>query len=285
MSKAPAYQRESRIQVTDGSELFIRDWLPAGELQQPQACIIILHGLGEHCGRYDVLAGFLVERGFAVRTFDHRGHGQSDGARADLPNPLAMVQDAELLINDFAAQCQTQPILFGHSMGGLFAARLATARTVNLRGLILSSPALALRLGHFDLLFLRMMSMLAPHLAISHGLKPNRLSHDPAVATAYENDPLVHKKITPSLLNGMLAAIAYTQSRAPLLAIPTLLLVAEDDYLVNPQGSRDFFEALPSKLGTAHFYPGFYHEILREVGAAQVFNDLQDWLSARHFIV
>ena len=285
MTNLPAVQRESRIQVTDGSELFIRDWLPVGELQAPQACIVILHGLGEHCGRYEALAEFLAQRGFAVRSFDHRGHGQSDGARADLPDPLAIVHDAELLINDFANQCQTQPILFGHSMGGLFAARIATARTVNLRGLILSSPALGLRLGRFDLLFLRMMSVLAPHLAISHGLKPNRLSHDPAVATAYENDPLVHKKITPSLLNGMLTAIDYVQSRAPLLTIPTLLLVAEEDYLVNPQGSRDFFEALPSNLGTAHFYPGFYHEIFREVGAAQVFDDMQDWLSARHFIV
>ena len=286
MHSAPAVRRESRMRMTDGSTLFIRDWLPVGiEATQPQACIVVLHGLGEHCGRYEMLAVFLVERGFAVRTFDHRGHGQSDGARADVPNPLALVQDAELLINDFASQCQTQPILFGHSVGGLFAARIATARSVNLRGLILSSPALALRLGRADLLLLKIMSLLAPHRAISHGQQPTKLSHDPAVAIAVENDPLMHHKITPSLLNAMRAAITYTQSRAPLLTVPTLLLVAEDDALVDPQGSRDFLEALPSNLGTAHFYPGFYHEIFREVGAAQVFNDLQVWLSSRHFIV
>lgn len=286
MTVLPTVLRESRIKMTDGSELFVRDWLPAGtESHQPQACIVILHGLGEHCGRHEILANFLAVRGLAVRTFDHRGHGQSDGARADIPNSLAIVQDAELLINDFAAQCQTPPILFGHSMGGLFAARIATARTINLRGLILSSPALALRLSRLDLLFLKIMSTLAPHLAISHGIKPEQLSHDPAIATAYANDPLAHQKITASLLNGMLSAIAYTQTRAPLLMIPTLLLVAEEDTLVDPQGSRDFFEALPSNLGTAHFYPGFYHEIFQEVGAAQVFNDLQRWLATRNFII
>ena len=238
--------------MPDGSALFVRDWLPVGIGEtQPQACIVILHGLGEHCGRYEILAAFLVERGFAVRTFDHRGHGQSDGTRADLPDPLTIVQDAELLINDFAAQCQTQPILFGHSMGGLFAARIATARTVNLRGLILSSPALALRLSSIDLVLLKIMSVLTPHYAISHSLKPAKLSHDPA----------------------------------PLLTIPTLLLVAGDDALVDPQGSRDFLATLPSNLGKAHFYPDFYHEIFQEVGAAEVFNDLQIWLSSRNFIV
>ena len=286
MHTAPAMRRESRRLMPDGSALFVRDWLPVGIGEtQPQACIVILHGLGEHCGRYEILAAFLVERGFAVRTFDHRGHGQSDGTRADLPDPLTIVQDAELLINDFAAQCQTQPILFGHSMGGLFAARIATARTVNLRGLILSSPALALRLSSIDLVLLKIMSVLTPHYAISHSLKPAKLSHDPAVVAAYASDPLVHNKITPSLLNSMLAAIAYAQSRAPLLTIPTLLLVAGDDALVDPQGSRDFLATLPSNLGKAHFYPDFYHEIFQEVGAAEVFNDLQIWLSSRNFIV
>ena len=142
-----ASTRESRLTVSDGTELFIRDWIAAGPGEHAaQPCIVILHGLGEHCGRYRHIAQFLNSCGFSVRTYDHRGHGQSGGARADIPDALALIHDAEMLINDFSRQCQTAPVLFGHSMGGLFAAHIATAALMPLRGLILSSPALALRL-------------------------------------------------------------------------------------------------------------------------------------------
>jgi alpha-beta hydrolase superfamily lysophospholipase len=284
MTRAQIEPHLSRLNLNDGTEIFIRDWLIEGpEEGNPQPCIVIMHGLGEHCGRYQHIARFLNECGFSVRTFDHRGHGQSEGARGDIPDPLAIVRDAELVIQDFAERCQTSPILFGHSLGGLFAARIATAGSVPLLGLILSSPALALHLGRLDYFFLKIMSAIAPHFAISNGLNSTHLSHDPAVNTAYDNDPLVHKKITASMLNGMLAAMAYAQTHAPILTIPTLLLVAEDDYLVDPQGSHDFFDSLPSNLGTAHFYADFYHEIFNETEAAKVFSDLKAWLSVRNF--
>ncbi|MET3106886.1 alpha-beta hydrolase superfamily lysophospholipase [Oxalobacteraceae bacterium GrIS 2.11] len=280
-----AHALESRLGMNDGTELFIRDWLLDGpETSVPVPCIVIMHGLGEHCGRYQHVAPFLNACGFSVRTFDLRGHGQSDGPRADIPNPLAIIQDAEFVIGKFALQCQTTPILFGHSMGGLFAARIATAGNIPLRGLILSSPALALRLGRLDRFFLKVMSAIAPHFAISNNVSSSYLSHNPALNSAYDNDPLVHKKITASLLNAMLDAISYAQTHAPILTIPTLLLVAGDDHLIDPQGSQDFFGSLPSNLGTAHFYPDLYHEILNELDASKVFSDMQSWLSARNFI-
>lgn len=276
---------ESRFGSDDGTELFIRDWLIEGSKEgEPSPCIVIMHGLGEHCGRYQHIAPFLNSCGFSVRTYDHRGHGQSGGARADIPDSLALIRDAEILIHDFAERCQTLPILFGHSMGGLFAARIATAANVRLRGLILSSPALKLWLSDLDRFFLRIMSFIAPHLGISNGLDTANLSHSAAVNAAYDNDPLVHKKITASLLNGMLQAIDYVQTHAPILSIPTLLLVAGDDRLIDSQGSHDFFESLPTNLGTAHFYPDFYHEIFNETDATEVFNDLHRWLSTRNFI-
>jgi alpha-beta hydrolase superfamily lysophospholipase len=153
-----------------------------------------------------------------------------------------------------------------------------------LRGLILSSPALALKLSKLDRFFLKIMSFAAPHLAISNGLDSANLSHNTTSNTAYDNDPLVHRKITASLLNGMLQAIDYVQTHAPILSIPTLLLVAGDDRLIDSQGSHDFFESLPTNLGTAHFYPDLFHEIFNETDAAKVFNDLQGWLAARNFI-
>ncbi len=271
---------ESRFPLADGNELFIRDWLIEAETAP---CIVIMHGLGEHCGRYLPVAALLHRNGFSVRTYDHRGHGQSSGSRGDIPEALTLVHDAELLIGDFARRCKTRPLLLGHSMGGLFAARIATEGKIPLSGLILSSPALALRLSGLDKLLLKVMGAIAPHFAIANGLKTTWLSHDPEVVRAYENDPLVHNKITASLLNGMLAAIEYAQNHAPVLIIPTLLLVAENDKLIDPQGSRDFHASLPVNISSAHFYADLYHEIFNEADATQVFADLQNWLAARQF--
>jgi len=277
--------RESRLCVKDGTELFIRDWFIEGSNEQdPKPTVVILHGLGEHCGRYRHIATFLNTCGFAVRTYDHRGHGQSGGARADIPDSGAIIQDAVTVIGEFAAQCRSTPILFGHSMGGLFAAHIATAALLPLRGLILSSPALALRLSKLDRFLLRIMSAVAPHFPIANGLDSSQLSHDRAVAIAYENDPLVHKKITASLLSGMLTSIAYAQTHAPVLTIPTLLQVAGHDLLIDPQGSHDFYEALPSNLGTAFFYPDMYHEIFNETDKDRVFADLKNWLDKRNIV-
>ena len=273
---------ESRLSVNDGTELFVRDWPRAGHNENdPQPCIVIMHGLGEHSGRYRHIAAFLNECGFSVRTYDHRGHGQSGGARADIAAPQDMVHDAEVVIQDFAERCQSVPILFGHSMGGLFAAYLATAGQVRIRGLILSSPALALRMSGLERVMLKMMTLLAPHVPVSNGVDSSLLSHEHAVGAAYDGDPLVHKKITANLLNDMRNAIDFVQSHAPLLKVPTLLQVAGDDRLIDPQGSRDFFDSLPSNLATLHFYPDLYHEIFNETGTDRVFQDLKTWLAAR----
>lgn len=283
---------ESHLSMADGTKIFIRDWLneeidansTADHNNEPQPCIVILHGFGEHCGRYEHIAAFLNSRGFAVRTYDHRGHGQSDGARGDCPDSMSIVNDAEIIIRDFAQHCQHRPILFGHSMGGLFAARIALAadfHTINfpICGLVLSSPALALRLTRAQRLLIKTISVIAPHFATSPPFNPEVLSHQLATVVAYISDPLVHRKITASLGNSMLSAIDFVKTHASKLAVPTLLLVAEDDRIVDPQGSHAFFEALPDKLGTAHFYVDYYHEVFNEVGADKVFDDLNSWLT------
>jgi len=270
---------ESRFRLIDGCELFVRDFMLEGDTTP---CIVVMHGLGEHCGRYLHVAQFLNSCGFSVRTYDHRGHGQSGGVRGDVPTTLAIVQDAEVLIQDFAQRCRTRPILLGHSMGGLFAAHIATQAKIPLRGLILSSPALGLWLTGLDKFLLGLMLKIAPHFGVGNGLKTRFLSHDTNVVKAYEQDPLVHNKITAALLNSMLQAIEYSQIHAAILTIPTLLVVAADDHLVDPQGSRDFLAALPNQVSTSHFYAGFYHELFNEVGAQHVFNDVQQWLAARH---
>lgn len=269
-----------RLNAADGTPLHVVDW-PSTRTGAQRRGVMILHGIGEHSGRYAHVARFFNDCGFDVRGHDHRGHGRSGGARGDVPDDAAMVRDAALVMNDFAQGFDTPPLLLGHSMGGLFAARFATARAAPISGLILSSPALAIPLSAPQKLLLRMMSAIAPGVAVTNGLPERYLSHDAAVIDAYRNDPLVHAKITSRLLRGMLASVDFAQQHAQELEVPTLLLVAGDDRLVDARGSDAFFARLRPGIGTLHRYPGLYHEIFNETDAAKVFADLRDWLQAQ----
>lgn len=265
-----------QISAADGTMLYVTDYLlPAS---QARGSVVIMHGLGEHSGRYRHVAAFFNECGLSVRCYDHRGHGRSQGKRGDVINGDPMLQDAEIIIDDFSTRYAEPPFLFGHSMGGLFAARFALSHLSPLRGLILSSPALALRLSAFEAKMLKVLQTLAPSLAVSNGVSPALLSHDAKVVAAYKADPLVHRKISARLLTSMLSSIVYCQAHAGTLAIPALLLVAGGDRLLDPEGSKRFFAKLPAGMAQMHVYEGMYHEIFNELDAERPFADLRMWL-------
>ena len=273
----------STLTTPDGTTLHVTDYLPDTSTA-PAASIVLMHGLGEHSGRYQHVAAFFCARGFAVRAYDHRGHGRSGGARGDVPQEDTLLNDAVQVIADWNQKrgaSAAPPFLLGHSMGGLFAARFAVAQLLPLSGLILSSPALALPLSAPQKLLLKILSTIAPGLAVGNGLKQRYLSHDAAVVEAYRTDTLVHNKITARLLLAMLAAIAVAQRDAKLLQIPTLLVFAGDDHLVDPAGSPAFFKSLKSEVGTLHCYEHLYHEIFNELDAKPVFADVGNWLETQ----
>ncbi len=263
--------------AADGTLLHVADW-PYDNPGTFHGGVVIMHGLGEHGGRYVHVARFLNDCGWSVRTYDHRGHGRSGGKRGDVRDDEAIVRDAKIVIDDFAQKLEAAPLLLGHSMGGLFAARFAAAAASPLRGLVLSSPALSLRLSGMQNLLLKIFNAIAPGAAVSNRVDTRYLSHDPAVGNAYSADPFVHGKITARLLRSMLAAADFAHSGASTLAIPTLLLVACDDRLVDPSGSDAFFARLAPGIGTIHRYHGLYHELFNEKAAQLVFEDLRNWL-------
>lgn len=275
MGRVVPVARERELAATDGTRLFVADW--AGKASNRNG-IVMMHGLGEHCGRYAHVARFFNDCGWSVRAYDHRGHGRSGGARGDVRDAEAVLHDAKLVVDDFAQQFDAPPLLLGHSMGGLFAARFATAALSPLRGLILSSPALAIPMSGAQKLLLTMLGTIAPGLGVPNGLQTRYLSHDPAVEAAYKKDPLVHSRITPRLLRSMLSYVEYAQSHASALGIPTLMVVAGDDHLVDAAGSDAFFSHLRPGVGTMHRYANYYHEIFNEAGKARVFDDVRNWL-------
>lgn len=274
--------KEFDLLMQDGARLFVRDWPLATNGDQPPPGVLLMHGLGEHCGRYAHLARFFNALGFAVRTYDHRGHGKSSGGAGDVPDDEAILRDAQTIIQDFSRQLAGPPILLGHSMGGLFAARFAAANLAPLKALILSSPALAIRMSGFERQLAKVALALFPGTGLPNGLKTRYLSHDAEVIQAYQNDALVHPKISARLLRSIQAAMAFTHQHVRDIAVPVLLLVAEDDHLVDPDGSRRFEKGVAPALMTAHYYAGFYHEIFNELDATPVFDDLRTWLEEQH---
>lgn len=276
--------REFELRTADGKAIFVRDWpLADAVMAQPQQGVVIMHGLGEHCGRYAHVARFFNALGFVVRTYDHRGHGQSDGGSGDVPDSMCILRDAQMVISDFSQQLAGPPILLGHSMGGLFAARYALEQLTPLRALILSSPALAIRMSSLQHGLLKVASNLIPGVGLPNGLQTRYLSHDGEVVLAYENDALVHSRLSARLLTSMLQAMDYCHAHAAELSIPLLMMVADDDHLVDPAGSRRFLEKLANDQLGAHFYAGFYHEIFNELDATRVFDDLRTWLELQQF--
>lgn len=273
-------EREWQTAASDGCALYQREWLPGDD--SPAGSIYLLHGLGEHIGRYGALARWLCGMGWQVRGHDHRGHGRSQGRRGVLRRQDDLLDDAWSLLSEFDRQTGRKAVLIGHSMGGLLAAQLATRHQSALRALVLSSPGLDAGLSRLTRLQIRIMNALAPELAVPNGLAVDRLSHDSAVVSAYRNDPLTHNRVTGRLMDWFLRAGVEVMAGAPAMSIPALLLVAGDDHLVDSQASRRFVERAAPRLVTMKWYDGLYHELFNERAAdrSRVLDDLRGWLAA-----
>ena len=266
----------------DGSNIAVMDWpLPSGA--PSRGLVVIVHGLGEHAGRYDHVAERLNSWGFAVRSYDQHGHGESDGKPGALPSDTFLLDNlAELLDTSRRRMDPRLPlVLMGHSLGGLVAARLVSLNLRQVDGLVLSSPALNAGMNAFQKLLVSVLPRLAPDLRVGNGLNAQYLSHDAGVVQAYRDDPMVHDRISARLARFIADAGPAVLASAPQWRVPTLLLFAGADHLVNPEGSRAFAAAAPPGVVSAHCFEGLYHEIFNEVDREAVFERLKGWLDAR----
>lgn len=273
----------------DGHHLTIFDW-PWWGARLPRAVVLIVHGLGEHAWRHDPLATELIRWGFAVRSYDQRGHGDASGKPGCLPQDDTLLRDLEDVLDDTRrhhSRRGTVPlVLLGHSMGGLVASlyvaqHLAAGRLQPVDALVLSSPALDPGLSPLQRLLLPVLARVCPDVGLPHGLNPDKISHDPEVVRAYRQDPRVHGRISPRLARFIAQGGPQVLAQAPHWHLPTLLLYAGDDALVHPQGSRRFAEAAPPGVVQAHGFEGLYHEVFNETSRRLVLAHLRSWLNAR----
>ena len=265
------------LTMPDGQRLFLRDW----PNRSAHGAVLIVHGLGEHSGRYEALAKWLLAQGYAVRSYDQRGHGCTPGQRAALRHGDDLLRDLATVYERYAVEFGKRPLLLGHSMGGAVALRAVLDGRVEPPGLVLSSPALR----SFEAPWLRrlaaVLARVLPNLPLRSGLPLDGLSHDAKVIEDYRNDPLCTSWVTPRLADFIFRAGASSIADAWRLHVPTLLLAAGSDRLVDPSGSRDFANgAWATKQLTSRFFDTLFHELFNETetGRHQVLTQLAEWL-------
>ncbi|GAA2032879.1 alpha/beta hydrolase [Catenulispora yoronensis] len=280
-------REEVRLAATpDGVELFVRDWRPEPGVAQ-RGAILLVHGLGEHSGRYRTLAEFLTELGYRVRAYDHAGFGRSDGPRGHVRRPSALVDDLATVFEDFDAAVRADdrgappPLVLGHSLGGCVVARALTGGRVHPRAVVLSSPAVGQSPNGVRGVALRAAELLPRGLTVPNGLPKNGLSHDPAVAAALRADPFCHDRISAAL-----ARFIFTEGERAVLdagrvPCPVLVLIAGADRLIDAAGARRFGAALPRGSTRIAEFPGAYHELFNEAEPTRAFvlDTLRTWLA------
>lgn len=272
------------LRLPDGTATYLREWQPPAGVAR-RGSILLVHGLGEHSGRYEGVAQRLAALGLAVCSYDLRGHGRSDGVRGSIPTGDALLADLRCVFDDAdrrgrASRDGAPPLLLGHSLGGTIAAAATATGWVAPRALILSSPALALHGSWAQRLAAALGRRLIPDRPLPNRLPVDRLSHDPREVAAYRADPLVHDRITPRMYGFIVDAGAAVLRRAPGLTVPTLLLAAGDDHLVAARGSRELAAALAPAVAEVRLYGDLYHELFneREPDRSRVLDDLAAWI-------
>jgi alpha-beta hydrolase superfamily lysophospholipase len=264
----------------DGLNLFYRRYPAPDE----RARLVIAHGLGEHCGRYGNVIERLFPMNISIWALDHRGHGKSEGKRGHILNFEQYISDLHLFIEMAAKDLpeNRKMFLLGHSMGGLIALNYALQNPEPIDAVIASSPALGMvvEVPAVKNMLAKVMSSLWPGLTLSNELDATKISNDENVVRAYQDDSLVHDRISARWFTEFLAAMEVVNQQADRMKIPTLLQVAADDHLVNAQSSQRFFEKLTVDDKTLYVYEGLYHEIYNEVPdqKQKVLADLEEWL-------
>jgi alpha-beta hydrolase superfamily lysophospholipase len=265
------------IITTDKLKLHGRQWEPD---TGATAVVCVIHGLGEHSGRYEHVADAFIRSGFAVFSFDLRGHGLSEGKRGHSPSYARLMSDIFQCLEIAKEQHPDLPqFLYGQSLGGNLAIHYVLRRQSEVAGVIASSPLFrpAFTPPAWKAILLRALAGLCPSLTVSNEIDTNALSQDADVVQTYKDDPLVHDRISLRLAKDMLTAGELNHLHAANIPCPMLLMHGESDRITSVQASREF-AALTNDLCTFRLWPGLFHELHNEPQQQQVLTRMSTWI-------
>lgn len=266
--------------TVDGVKIFAQNWEP----DQPcKAVVCLVHGVGEHSGRYTHLAAFLNQKGYVLAGFDLRGHGKSEGQRGHAPDFDTLLDDIKRFIALNRERYEGKPIfLYGHSLGGTLVLDYAIRHDGILAGIIATGPLImtAFKPPAWKLSLGKIMAKIMPTFTMSNEVNPQAISRDPEVVRAYIQDPLVHNRLSAQLGIEMLNAGDWILEHATGFPLPLLLMNGSDDHLVSALACVEFAEKAGSQC-TLRLWEGLYHEIHNEPEQNEVFDYLSQWLERR----
>ncbi len=263
-----------------GTTLFEQTWRPSGETPV-RGVLVVMHGLKDHSDHYAPLASSLVARGFAVRAFDLRGHGASEGRRVRVKRFDDYVDDLAAFVARVRTEYPDKPVfVMGHSMGGAIATLYAIDRQPQISGLILSGPALKVTrdVNAFKRGATKATAALFPGAPV-FTLPDDKFSRDASVVAAMKTDPLVYDKAAAAKTAAeVLRAIGRIQAGMQKVNVPLLALHGGADVVTNPKGSRALVERAATRDKTLKIYDGAYHDLLHDDAREAVRADLEAWL-------
>jgi alpha-beta hydrolase superfamily lysophospholipase len=272
---------ESQVEAKskDGLKLVGREWKPAGAVR---GAVCLIHGHGEHTGRYPHVATAFNQAGYALLGLDLRGHGQSEGQRGFTPSYDAFLDDIDVALSVTRSRFPSRPLfIYGHSLGGNLVLYHAVRRKPALSGVIASSPLLRLAFEPpaWKTTTGRLMSNIWPAFSMQSGLEQAALSHDPEVVRAYAADPLVHDRLSARLGTGFLDAGQWLIDHGTELALPLLIYCGSQDRIVSADACREFAAKVKGDC-TIKIWEGLYHETHNEPQKAEVLATVTQWLKA-----
>lgn len=270
---------EGSLEAVDRTELFTRSWT----IESPRYDVLHVHGLGEHCGRWNHVAEHFNRDGANVFSYDLRGHGESGGNRGDVASFSDFHDDIATMAYATAAKSGRPWVLYGHSFGGLQCAGYLIGQTEPVPNLaVLSSPwmRVAGRLNSGLMYASRGVAAIAPSLSLPLKIEDHQLSTDPSVAERYFSDPLVTRTATARFARETSQEMEKRGQQLDQITLPTLVIQGSDDEIAAPSGSA----GLAASPGvTRKLYPGLRHETHNEPEAAQVLGDITDWIDGKLF--
>lgn len=259
-------------------KLYYQKWVPDSE---SRAVIALVHGIGEHSGRYMNVVNHFVPLGYTIYGIDHRGHGKSEGKRGHIMTWSEYRNDIHAYIQIIQKECDRQPVfILGHSLGGLITLDYCLHHPGGLKAAIVSSPALAKPGIPAILLFIsKMMSKIWPGLTIETKLEIEAISRDPKVIQEYQDDPLVHGMASARLGTEFENCRLNTLANANKFNLPVLIYHGKDDRVVSPKGSIKFFDALTIEDKDIHLIEGGYHEPHNDIEMEKLFTIIEEWIT------
>ncbi len=268
---------EGTFTTADGTELFTRTWLA----DNPRYELLLVHGLGEHSGRWDQPMSHLVARGANVFTYDLRGHGRSSGDRISLERFDQFYSDIAEMAEVTAAASGRPWVLYGHSLGGLQCAGYLMANIAPQPNLgVLSAPAMSADVPAVLRAAAAVFGRIAPGLRVANSIKGDQLSRDPAVGEKYFADELVEVKTTARFGKAVFDEQARLAAMPDTISIPTFVIHGADDTLVPPSASAGLAR---SQSVERRLYPTLRHELHNEAEGAEVMGDVADWIESKLF--